>query len=65
METNLAYSVPEAAKLIGLGLTRTYAEINSGNLKAIKVGRRTIIRREAIEHWLENLPAYPSALKNQ
>ena len=58
MEHSFTYSVPDASKLIGIGLTKTYAEINAGRLEAIKLGRRTLIRREAIENWLENLPAY-------
>ena len=58
MEQPLSYTVPEAAKLCGIGLTKIYAEIGTGRLEAIKLGRRTLIRRSAIEAWLDALPAY-------
>ena len=36
--------------------TKTYDEIRNGRLKAVKVGKRTLIKRVDAEAWLENLP---------
>jgi len=39
------------------GRTKAYEEIASGRLKAIKLGSKTLIRREDAEAWLKSLPA--------
>jgi hypothetical protein len=36
--------------------TYLYEEINSGRLRAIKRGRRTIIMSNDLDAWLRNLP---------
>ncbi|WOS64258.1 helix-turn-helix domain-containing protein [Sinorhizobium fredii] len=48
--------VEETAKVIGIGRTKVYDEINSGRLKAHKVGRRTIIFVEDIQAYRMALP---------
>jgi excisionase family DNA binding protein len=42
----------------GLSETTVYKEINEGRLVASKVGRRTVIFREAAEAWKAALPKY-------
>ena len=42
--TKQALSVAEWCDISGLGVTTTYALINSGQLKSFKVGRRRLIR---------------------
>lgn len=49
----LAYSVDEAARLIGVGRTFLYAAIKQGTLKSSKVGGRRLLTVKAIETWLE------------
>lgn len=51
----LGYSVQDVCDLSGTGKDLVYREINNGNLKSLKVGRRRIIRPKAAEEWLENL----------
>lgn len=41
--------------------SRQYEMIASGELQAIRIGRRNYIRREDAEHWLRNRPARPVA----
>jgi len=50
--SKLAYTVLEAAEATGLGRTKLFAEIKAGRLAAAKIGRRTLIRSEALEKWL-------------
>lgn len=44
-----------------MGRTRIYELLGSGELKAIKIGRRTLIPSEAAQAWLEAQPSYLDA----
>lgn len=48
-------NVPQACERLGISRTLIYKEINSGRLKAVKAGRRTIITRDAQAAWLGSL----------
>jgi excisionase family DNA binding protein len=52
----LAHSVEETASRAGCGRTTVYAAIKAGELKARKIGRRTIILEEDQRRWLASLP---------
>ena len=47
-----AFSIPDAAKYIGLGRTKLYELINNGQLPAIHFGKRTLVRRADLEALL-------------
>ena len=59
MET-LLLSVDAAAKVLSIGKTKLYAEVNAGNISAQKLGKRTLIKRESINQYIESLQLYPS-----
>jgi len=48
----LAYSVLEAATALGVSKDIIYAEIRSGRLASIKIGRRRIITRQHLDDFL-------------
>lgn len=52
----LAFNVTEVCKLTSLGRTTLYKAIKSGDLKAQKLGRRTIITFTELSRWLSSLP---------
>lgn len=56
MQNPLVHSIGGACEAANIGKTALYAEINSGNLRAIKRGRRTLILDEDLRRWLSNLP---------
>lgn len=51
----LSYSIQEVSDLVGIGRTRIYAAIKSGDLVAKKFGKRTLILKQDVETFLNNL----------
>lgn len=51
----LAYSVSETIRILSIGRTKLYALIASGELRPIKIGRKTLISHKEIENFLERL----------
>lgn len=52
----LALSPSQAAEAVGLGRTRIFELIRTGQLKARKSGRRTLILSDDLKNYLERLP---------
>ncbi len=52
----LAFSPEEAARRIGSSRTVIFAMIAAGELKARKLGRRTLILDADLRAWLNSLP---------
>ncbi len=48
----IAYSIEEAAQAASLGRSSIYEEIRAHRLRAVKVGRRTIIAADDLRAWL-------------
>jgi excisionase family DNA binding protein len=54
--SNIAYTLDQACEIVGLGKTKLYAEIKAGRLKIKKCGARSIVPRDELQRWLDNLP---------
>jgi excisionase family DNA binding protein len=50
-------SIKEACRLLGLSRTTLYAEMASGRLRSVTVGRRRFVPRDAIDDFIAGLPA--------
>ena len=49
----LAYTVPEAAQVANTGQTKLKAEIKAGRLRVTKIGRKSLVRHQALLDWLD------------
>ena len=52
MEDKLTLSVEEAAKVLGIGRNLCYDKCKSGEIPVIKIGRRLLVPRLALEKLL-------------
>lgn len=56
-QTAGAISIEEAVKFTGIGRSKLYQAMASGELPSFKFGKRRLIRREAVSAWLARLEA--------
>ena len=59
-QTSLVVSVPEAARLLGISRTHAYELVTRGELAHVRLGRRIVIPRHAIDTLL-GVPAHVGA----
>ena len=53
MENKMTLSVEEAAKVLGIGRNLCYDRVKTGEIPVIKIGRRLLVPRRALEKLLE------------
>jgi excisionase family DNA binding protein len=53
-----ALTIKDFREQFGIGRTSTYKLLATGDLKARKVGRRTLIERASAERWFASLPGF-------
>lgn len=56
-----AFTVDGFCSAYGVGRSLLYEEIRAGRISVRKAGRRTLIRKEDAQAWLDNLPAMKPA----
>lgn len=51
-EERLIYTVEEAGKLLGIGRSAAYEAARSGELPVIRIGRRWLVSKQALDRML-------------
>lgn len=54
MATKLSYTIAEACEALGIGRTTIYQLIKNGDLRPVKIGRRTLLAANELERLLES-----------
>lgn len=49
-------SIGEAVRLFGIGRTKLYELIQKGEIDAVKLGRRTLVRAHSARSFIDSLP---------
>lgn len=57
-QTSIALTTAEAARSLGIGKTKLFELIAKGDLPAIRLGGRTLVKREDIEALVARLPRW-------
>lgn len=53
-EAARTYKVEEAARLLGIGRNQCYEALKRGELPSIRIGKRLLVPRTALDRLLEN-----------
>ena len=48
----LTITVPEVARLLGVSRMTAYAAVRDGTIPSLRIGRRVLISRAALDRWL-------------
>ena len=56
--TSELLTLTEFCKTANVGKTKAYELINRGEVPAVKLDNKTMIRRSDVENWLSSLQAY-------
>lgn len=59
--TRQTYTVIEAAVILGLGTAKVYQAVRDGTIPSIRIGRRFLIPRAALEKMFDDAVAAPQA----
>lgn len=51
-------TIPEACAAIKIGRTKFYQLLNSEKIRAVKIGKKTLIPISELEKFIDSLPVY-------
>ena len=57
LSTAISYTIPDACAVTGIGTTKLYELINAGQIRLVKVGRRSLIPASDLRNLVEGIAA--------
>lgn len=60
---SLVLRVNDACRICSISRSELYRRIDSGDLEAVKVGRRTLVKKASVDKWIASLPPFNSTKK--
>lgn len=60
-DDTLAYRIEEAARLLGIGRNSCYEAAKTGQIPSIRIGKRLLVPKAALDRLLESGSAIKSA----
>lgn len=58
--TRLLHPIPDAAVVLGIGRSTLYELIAAGQIKTVKIGRRTLVAQDELERYVRELGQVPA-----
>ena len=52
------YTIDEFCQKANIGKTKAYEYLKNGQIKAVKMGNKTLIPASSIDDWINSLPLY-------
>lgn len=65
MNQKLTLTVEETATILGISRGLAYEMVRNGKLPALRLGKRLVIPRSALEHLLEEPAGQPAAIETK
>ncbi len=62
--TRLTLTVEEAARVLGISRTLAYEAARSGDLPTVRIGRRLLVSKSAIDQLLSNSYSSPQSVSS-
>lgn len=53
-------TIPQTCAALNCGKTALYRRINKGEIRAVKMGKKTLVSKEAIQEFISSLQPYPA-----
>ena len=53
LHTKPRYPIQDLIKLLSIGRSRLYADLNVGKLESYKIGKRRFVKPEALDRYVE------------
>lgn len=56
-DETISVTIPDAVRATGIARSKLYDLLGTGEIEAVKLGRRTLIRTESLRRYVSALPA--------
>jgi len=62
---SLTLTIPEAARLLGISVSKAYEAARLGNLPTLRVGTRVLVSRRRLQELVDGRPDHSEVVEDQ